>query len=423
MRKKRKIITITKLSCLASILALLFVHTAFGDNSIKLGVMYSLTGPGAVIGVGQMEGAKMAIEDINKAGGVKLGGKKAKIEGIFRDDETKPQVAIGRLKEMMRDQGVTALVGGTFGHVSMALNDQSKKTPVLFMATNGVPETFYTKAVKSPTALCIVAAAEWAGRGSAAYMVDQMKAKRIACFMPDYAIGKGNMKGFEEIIKERPGVEYTVIWHPVKSPDMTTYLIKAVEYNPDVLFVGSWGGDAINALKQALETGVGKKTEIFHFWLMNAFATGIPPDAMKGVMGQMFWYHDMRGFKDTEVVKASEDFTAKYMATHKDPPGPYTMTAYYGVMEAVRAMELAGSKDPKSMYAALMANPEWTGAKGPAKWREDGACLYKYSTWIVEGKGQGERKSDRYPEKFDYAKILDVYAGDAYVPPLSALGY
>jgi len=420
---KTKMRVSMKIIALALILGLFFVQSSFGGDSVKLGAMYSLTGPGAVIGIGQMEGAKMAIEEINKAGGIKLGGKMMMIEGVLRDDETKPQVAIGRLKEMVRDKGVTALVGGTFGHVSMALNEQSKRTPVMFMATNGVPESFYTKAVKSPTALSIVAAAQWAGRGSAAYMIDQMKAKKIACFMPDYAIGKGTMKGFEAIIKDRPGIEYKVIWHPVKSLDMTSYLIKVLEYEPDVLFMGSWGGDAINALKQALEIGVGKKTKIFHFWMMNAFATGIPANAIEGVMGQMFWYHDMRGFKDANVVKASEDFTARYMATHKDPPGPYTMTAYYGVMETARAMELANSTDPKKMYAALMANPEWEGAKGPAKWREDGACLYKYSTWIVEGKGPEERKTDRYPEKFDYAKIIDVYEGDSYVPPSNELGY
>jgi branched-chain amino acid transport system substrate-binding protein len=400
-----------------------FTGAATAADTLKIGVMFSTTGAGAVIGVGQMEGAKMAIEEINKAGGVTIGGKKMKLEGIFRDDETNPQVAVGRFKEIVKDQGATALVGGTFGNVSMALNEEAKKSGTFFMATNGVPEGFFKKDVKAPSSLCIVAASEWAGRGAAAYMADQMKAKRIACFMPDYAIGKGTMKGFEEVIKERPGVEYTAIWHPVQSPDMTSYLIKALEYNPDVIFVGSWGGDAVNALKQALETGAAKKAPLFHFWLMNAFATGIPANAMQGVKGQMFWYHDMRGFKDAEVVAASEEFVKKWMAGRSEPPDPYAMSTYYGVMETVRAMELSKSTDPEKMIAALMANPDWKGAKGPAKWRKDGACIYKYSTWIVEGKGEAERKSDRYPTKFDFAKIVDVYAGDAFVPPLSAMGY
>jgi len=47
------------------------------------------------------KGAKMAIEEIDKAGGIKLCGNKMMIEGVFRDEETKPQVTIGRLKEMV----------------------------------------------------------------------------------------------------------------------------------------------------------------------------------------------------------------------------------------------------------------------------------------------------------------------------------
>ncbi len=405
------------------LLAALLGPGASAAETAKIGVMFSTTGAGAVIGIGQMQGATLAIAEVNQAGGVNLGGKKMKLEGVFRDDETNPQVAVGRFKEIVKDQGATAVVGGTFGNISMALNEEAKKANAFFMATNGVPEGFFRKGTRGPASFCIVAAAEWAGRGAAAYMADQMKAKRIACFMPDYAIGKGTMKGFEEVIRDRPGVQYTTVWHPVQSPDMTSYLIKALEFNPEVLFIGSWGGDAVNALKQALETGAARKAPLFHFWLMNAFATGIPANAMQGVKGQMFWYHDMRGFRDAEVVAASEAFVSRWMNAQKEPPDPYAMSTYYGVKETVRAMELAQSTDPKKMAAALLAHPEWKGAKGPAKWREDGACIYRYSTWIVEGKGEAERKETRYPAKFDYARVVDVYAGDAFVPSLKDLGY
>lgn len=421
MNTNKRLLGITVLTVI--LLLVTACGSASGPSVVKIGAMYSLTGAGAAIGVGQMDGAKMAIEEINTAGGVTLNGKKVKIEGVYRDDETNPQVAVARFKEIVKDQGATALVGGTFGNISMALNEEAKKTTTFFMATNGVPESFYTKEVKAPTSLSIVAASEWAGRGAAAYMIDKMNAKRISCYMPDYAIGQGTMKGFEAVIKDRSGVEYTTIWHPVDSPDMTSYLIQAEEFEPDVLFIGSWGGDAVNALKQSLEMGAGEKSTLFHFWLMNAFATGIPADAMAGVKAQMFWYHDMRGFSDPEVVNASEEFVKKWMANHEEPPDPYAMIAYYGVKETVRAMELANSTDPTKMYDALMANPDWNGAKGPARWREDGVCAYKYSTWIVEGKGEADRQSDRYPAKFDFAKIVDVYDGDAFVPPTSDLGY
>jgi branched-chain amino acid transport system substrate-binding protein len=392
-------------------------------DTVKIGIMYSLTGPGAVLGKLQEEGAKLAIKDINDAGGVDIGGKKMLLEAIYRDDETKPEVAIGRLKEMVKDQGAVAVVGGTFGHVSMAVNNEAKKTKVFYMATNGVPDDFFKKDVKAATSVCNVAGGGDAGRAAASYMAEKMKAKKVVCFMPDYAIGKATLAGFEAGIKKYPDVKYEIVWHPVNSPDLTPFLIKAAEANPDVVFLGSWGGDAVNALKQAKELGLSKKAKIFHFWLVNVFATGIPPEAMDGVWAQMFWYHDMRGFKDEAVVKASQEFTDKYMKQYKNPPDPYAMTAYFGVKETARAMQLAKSTEPDKVYQALMANPDWTSVKGPAKWRIDGRPMYKYFTWIVEGKGPGARSGDRYDPSYDYAKIIDVFEGESFAPTLKEEGY
>lgn len=419
---------------IASLLVLLIPITAFaggeqegaagGRDTINIGVITSLSGAGAVIGVGQRYGAELAIEDINNAGGVRIGDQTFNVAGVIRDDETKPEVALRRIREMSRDFDVSAFVGGTFGNISVALNNEAKNAGLFYIASNGVPESFYTPGVKGPTTAGIVAAAEWAGRGAAAYMIDKLGVDRIACFLPDYAIGQGTLKGFEEIISERTGVDYEIFWHPVGTADLTPQLILAREYDPDMLFIGSWGGDAITALKQVNEMGMRDQMDVMHFWLMNAFATGIPAEAIDGVYGQMFWYHDMSGFDDPDVVAASADFSQKYIRKYGDPPGPYAMTTYYAVMETVRAMELAGSAtDTDAMMAALMENPEWEGAKGTATWREDGAVVYEYSTWIVEGKGPDERTATNYDQVYDYATIVDVYDGDAYVPPSSDLGW
>jgi branched-chain amino acid transport system substrate-binding protein len=402
-------------------LCVVHIPAAGAADTVKLGIMYSLTGPGSVLGVLQKEGAELAIKEVNDAGGVTIGGKKVLLEGVFRDDETNPQVAIRRLKEMAQVQGVQALVGGTFGHVSMALNIESKKSKVFLMTTNGVPEKFFNKNEKSPTALNIMATSESAGRGAAAYIAGPMKAKKVACFMPDYVIGKTTFKGYEAVMNKNSKVPYEAFWVPVKTADMTPYLIKVKEYGPDVLFMGSWGGDAINALKAANEMGLSKNMKIFHFWLANVFAVGIPAEAMEGIWSQMFWYWNMAGFKDNEVVSASKAFSDKYIAAYGNPPDPYAMAAYAGVMETARAMSLSGSTDPKKMYAALMDNPNWKGPKGSATWRQDGRPMYKYATYIVEGKGPDQRSS-RHP-KYDYAKIVDAYAGKAFLPPLSELGY
>src|SRR4030067_3008662 len=118
------------------------ITPTFAADTIKIGLIYSLSGPGAAIGVGQVEGGKMAVEEINAAGGVNIGGKQFKLEAIARDDETKPDVAIGRFKEMVKDQGVTAVVGGTFGHVSVAFNEEAQKGGGFFLANYWVAGVF-----------------------------------------------------------------------------------------------------------------------------------------------------------------------------------------------------------------------------------------------------------------------------------------
>ena len=114
-------------------------NVALAADTIKIGVLYSMTGAGSVLGPKQAEAAQMAFDEANAGGGVNVGGKKMKIEVVQRDDETKPAVAISRATEMVRTGGVKIIQGGTFAHVSMALNEEAKKHNFFLMTTNGVP--------------------------------------------------------------------------------------------------------------------------------------------------------------------------------------------------------------------------------------------------------------------------------------------
>jgi len=395
------------------------VPSLHAQETVKIGVIYALSGPGSSLGTVQMDSAKLAIKDINDRGGVKIGGKKLKIEGIYQDTETKPDVAVRKVKSMIVSDKIAALVGGTFAHVSMAINAQTRKTPVFFCATNGVPEQWFTKAEKGPYSISMIPPTEAIGAGAALYVAQKMKLKNIAVCLPDYAYGQGAMRGIERIFKDMPDVKYTTIWTPVGTADMTPYLIKAMEAKPDIVMMGQWGNDAINILKQAYEMGLHKQCKVFFNYIVNVFATGIPPEALEGVMCQMYWYHDMTGFADPEVVKISKEFSDRFRAAYNQPPDPYGMSAYMGVQEVVRAMERANSTDSKKAYEALMASPEWKGPKGSAKWMVDGNPRFQYPAFIGKGLGAAERKDP----KWDYVKIVDYYSGELFQKPPKELGW
>ena len=389
------------------------------EDTIKIGIIYAMTGKGSALGVKQMDSAKLAVKEINAKGGADIGGKRLKIEAIYQDTETKPDAAVRKMKSMIKSNGITALVGGTFAHVSLAMNAQSKRTPIIFTATNGVPEKMFTKKEKGPYSMSMIPPAESIGSGASAYVTEVMKMKNIVLLLPDYAYGHGALRGHEAVLKKMPDVKYQAIMTPVGTADMTPYLIKAMEAKPDIVIMGQWGNDAINILKQAYEMGMGKKTKIFFQWIVNVFATGIPAEALDGVMCQMFWYHDMTGFADAEVVKVANDFTARYKAEYGEPPDPYGCSAYMGVYNVIRGMELAKSTDPEKVYNAIMSDPDWVGPKGPAKWMIDGNPRYKHASFIAQGLGPGERKD----QKWDYVKVIDSYKGKNFQRTPQELGW
>ena len=93
-----------------------FIGLGYGAEPIKVGGIFSLTGPGAHIGVAQRNSVLIAIDEFNKKGGV--GGRP--IEMVIGDDESDPTKAVMALKKMIETQPIVALIGPTRTDTGMA---------------------------------------------------------------------------------------------------------------------------------------------------------------------------------------------------------------------------------------------------------------------------------------------------------------
>jgi len=407
------------------LLIVLFAMPVFAQGNVEtevkpinIGIMFALTGAGSGQGVKQLDAALLAVEEINAKGGVNLNGKRVPLNPIVQDTETKPDAAVRKLKAMVETDGVTAILGGTFANVAQAMSDQTKRTPALFCAVNGVAEEFFMKANKGPYSFSTMADVTSQGRGAATYVTEKLGKKSFAVLLPDYAYGQGAGRGIKEVFDEK-GVTYQIIWTPVGAADLTPYLIKAKELKTEMIMMGQWGADGINILKQAYDMKLHQNAELFFNWIVDVFATGITAEALSNVTVQLYWYHDMSAFSDPEVVKLSKEFNDRYVAKYNEPCDPYAMSAYLAVNEIVRGMEISGSIEPAKIYGALMANPDMMTPKGPAKLGIDGRYTYKYGSFIGDGLGASERKD----VKFDYINIIDSFEGTRFMKPASALGW
>jgi ABC-type branched-subunit amino acid transport system substrate-binding protein len=413
-----------KLFRVAAALGVALLALSAGDagaapkKSIKLGLMFGLTGAASPIGPVQLDGAKLAIDEVNAAGGVKWGSEKLKIEYVVKDDETKPDIAIRRYRELLDEEKVDAIVGQTFAPISAALNKQVKISPVAYFPVNVVALGMFAKDEMAPSTFAVHGSAYSAGYAGASYVVKQLGAKKVVFFGPAYAFGQDQWRGAKAAF-EKMGTQVEYLESPVGTSDFTPYLTKVGEAKPDVVMLAHWGTDAINVLKQTYETGLKSKTKVWFNWMTNVFGSGVPAEALEGVYGLMSWYYDLTGFEDADVVARAKAFTEKFQAVYKYPPDPYSVMAYIGTREALRALELAQSSEPAAVAKALQGSRDFDSIKGQGSWRADHQPVFKYSAFVVVGKGAKERKDQRW----DLVKVVGSYKSEDYLPPLSELGF
>ncbi len=106
-------------------------------------------------------------------------------------------------------------------------------------------------------------------------MADKIKPKKVACFMPAYAFGNALAAGFEAVIKKYPEITLQDLLASIWELRIFRRDLEAVrDFMPDVIVIGSWGQDAVNAFNQAFEMGLGKSSKLFHLWTVNADGHG-----------------------------------------------------------------------------------------------------------------------------------------------------
>jgi branched-chain amino acid transport system substrate-binding protein len=414
---KRAVAAVSALFALGS-----FSGAALGAEAVsqvKVGLMFGLTGAASPIGPVQLQGAKLAVKEINEKGGVNLGGKKVPLEIVVKDDETKADVAIRRYREMLQEDKVHGVVGATFAPIAAALNKEVQKAPTVYFATCVAPIAMFKKGELADATYGILGDNYSIGYAGAAYIINKLGLKNIYFFAPAYAFGWDQHAGAKDAAAKY-GAKMEYIEAPVGTSDFSSYLLKIAEKKPDIVMMAQWGVDAINVLKQSNEMGLNKKSKIWFDWMTQVFGSGVPPEALEGVYSLMFWNWNLDGFEDATVVKATKDFVARYQKEYgaNEAPDPYAAVAYISVKELVGGIEAAQSTDPKAIATALAKSPQFDSVKGPGVYREDHHALFKYGAFVVMGKGAKDRKV-----KGDLVKVIGAYTGEDYLPSLKSLGY
>jgi len=391
---------------------------AANPDKIKVGILLPLTGTFAAVAETQKEGALLAVDVVNKRGGLDMPWGKVKVEAVVADDEAKQDVGVRRYRYMV-SEGVKGVGGQTWAPLAFAINAIVSKEPMAYFPISVLPREGFMKGKLAPSTFVVLNTPWSIGYMDGAAAIKTLGKKKIFFLARADSWGWDIRDGLYAAAKEYGGeiVGYDEV--SMGTSDFTTILQKVKAAKPDVFISAQFGGDAIALLKQCHQMGLNKEMTIFNAFISNVVAKGIPPEALEGIYSLSYFYYDLEGFEDKAVAASAKAFTDLYQAKHNRPPDPYTAIGYVAYTEMFRAFEAAGSFDPLKIAKAVLGDKrEFNTMKGPAKWREDHQAVYKYATFLVKGKGPREQK-----HAWDLFKVVGYQGGESVMPTLKSLGY
>lgn len=325
-------------------------------------------------------GAKLAVKEINAAGGV-LG---RQLELISRDDGGKPGEAVKIAEELVSKDKVVMISGTLFSHIGLALTSFAGQKKVLYLAAEPLADAIvwakgnrYTFRLRPSTYLQAAMLAEQAAKNPA---------KRWGTIAPNYAYGKDAVAAFKKALKaKRPDVEFVVEqWPGLFKIDAGAEVQALAAAKPDAIYNVTFGGDLAKFVRE------GKLRGLFKGRLMVGLLTGEPEylDPLKGEAPED-WLVTGYPWYDIETP-VHKKFVAAYQAMYNDYPRIGSVVGYNTMLAAAAGIRKAGSTDTEKLVDAF-EGLSFESPTGPITFRaldhQSTMGAYVGRTKLKDGKG------------------------------------
>jgi len=317
------------------------------QQPIKIGHLIPLTGFLSPMGDYASKAGKLAIEEINAAGGV-LG---RKLETIV-DDETNPGVGVQKATKMIQQDKVDFLLGTVSSAVALAIMDVAERYQKIFINSGSNSDEIRGSKCNYYT-FCTEASNTQYVKAIGRYLVKNKNYKTFYILTSDYAFGHDLTRVTRRLLSELGGKEVGHDLVPTGATDYSSYILKIRNAKPEVVFVNVAGADQTTFLKQYSEFGLkidvaGGVTDTVLMW--NA-----GKEAAQGAWTVIWW-----GDLDNAWTK---NFVSKYRAKYGLPPENQAWGDYTSLKVLAEAIKMAGTTDSKKVVEAL-EKIKFDGGKG-----------------------------------------------------------
>ncbi|MGO4329858.1 branched-chain amino acid ABC transporter substrate-binding protein [Cupriavidus sp. 2TAF22] len=319
-----------------------------GETVVKIGHAAPLTGGIAHLGKDNENGARLAVEEVNKAG-LEINGKKIKLELVGEDDAGDPKTGTSVAQKLV-DEKVVAVVGHLNSGVSIPASKIYSDAGIVQISPSSTNPDYTKQGFK--TTFRVVATDAQQGPALANYATKSLHAKTVAIVDDATAYGKGLADEFEKTAKAS-GVN--VVAREAtndKATDFKAILTKIKGKKPDVIMYGGMDATGGPFAKQAKELGIGAKI-VGGDGVCTDKVAELAGDAVSNIICSE------AGLALSKMEQGA-DFDKRYQARFNAPVQIYAPFTYDAVMVIVDAMKRANSTEP----AAILAEVPKTNYKG-----------------------------------------------------------
>ncbi len=334
---------------------------AVTDDTVKVGILHSITGTMAISETGSVQAEKLAIDQINAMGGV-LG---RKIEYIQEDGASDWPTFAEKSKKLLVNDKVAAVFG--------CWTSASRKAALpVFEQYNGMLyyPTFYEGLEQSPNVIYtgqeatqqILEGLDWAAR--------EKGAKSFYLLGSDYIWPRTSNKIARKHIENKLGSKVVgEEYYPLGHTQFNSVINKIKLKKPDVVFISVVGGSNVAFYKQLKAAGIDMTKEKPLFLTISVTEDeilGIGGENIDGIYASMKYFQSLPNDNNSEFVKA-------FKATYGDDIviGDVTQAAYLGPWLWKAAVEKAGSFDIDKVRAASPGIELTTAPEGYVKVHEN----------------------------------------------------
>jgi branched-chain amino acid transport system substrate-binding protein len=336
-------------------------------GAIKIGVAGPMTGGQAKNGEDLMDGTTMAVEEINAKGGV-LG---RKIEIVTRDDMADAKNAPAAAQQLVGEH-VVGVIGHFNSGSTIPASEIYHKNGIVTITPASTNEFVTDRKYDDVFRVC--GRDDQQSAKAAEFVVNELKAKRVAILDDQTAYGKGLADGFERNVKGKTTIALREHFD-TKERNFRPDLNKLKEANVDLWYFGGIYEQAAPMLMQAKQLGI-----------------AAPMMSGDGVHGYVKEFLEVCG-KDADGTFTTFPATnPAFVETYKKrfagkEPGPYAIFSYTATKVLAEAIAKAGSTEGPKVAQAIHAGKFDTpigmiefDEKGDVKDRAEG----KYVVWVVK---------------------------------------